>query len=95
MKHLLDQTVPIKNPLGNYIDAKFDEYGFLHSANSPAVTYPDGSKLYYWHGWLHRLDGYACDKPNMKHYYIQGRYIQNELTFKRMARLWKLKFLGF
>jgi hypothetical protein len=36
-----------------------DEQNRLHADGGPAVTNPDGSCVWYYHGKIHRLDGPA------------------------------------
>jgi len=93
----LDQKAPRTMALGGGIQSVFkDSKGLLHRKDEPAVIFDNGLEIYYWHGWLHRLDGFAkVDEFGNGQYYIEGRFIDNESEFKRLTRLWKLKNMGF
>lgn len=41
------------------MSAKIDAGGRYHAETEPAVVKEDGSFAWFWHGFLHRLDGPA------------------------------------
>lgn len=54
-----------------------DKQGSLHSFNDkPAVVFKDGTEIWYKHGLIHRLNGYArIDRNGEKYYFIDGKLI--------------------
>lgn len=95
-KHILDQVAPRTSAIGNGVKEVYvDESGFLHRCEEPAVIFSNGTKIYYWHGWLHRLDGAAKIEAGKEYYYIEGKYIEDLAEFKRLSRLYKFKEMGF
>jgi hypothetical protein len=56
-----------------------DEQGNLHSYNNkPAVVFKDGTKLWYKHGLIHRLNGHArIDRNGAIYYYRDGNPINS------------------
>lgn len=58
----------------------YDEQNRLHAEGGPAVTNPDGSCVWYYHGKIHRLDGPAvrlvsADGRIEEQFWINGREI--------------------
>lgn len=50
------------------------KYGLLHREGAPAVTFPSGSKYWYFEGEPHREDGPASiDQDGNKHWMINGQ----------------------
>lgn len=103
--HILDQKKPRKKATFNIdnvsknnipIKTNLDLNGFLHNENDePAIVYKDGTKVWYKHGFKHRLNGAAqIDSSGKKYHYIEGKYIKPE-KFKKYSRLYKLKKAGF
>jgi hypothetical protein len=91
----LDQVAPRKTPLGAYTDKTTDEQGFLHSKNNePALIMATGTKFYYNHGWLHRLNGAAVIHDDGRlEYFIEGKYIETNEEHIRYSRLFKIQSL--
>jgi len=73
-----DLRVTSKNNLITREDK--DEQGYLHTYNDkPAVVFKDGTKIWYKHGLIHRLNGYArIDRNGEKYYFIDGKLIDPE-----------------
>jgi hypothetical protein len=58
----------------------YDEQNRLHAEGGPAVTNPDGSCVWYYHGKIHRIDGPAvrlvfADGRIEEQFWINGREI--------------------
>lgn len=91
----LDQVAPRKIPLGAYTEKTVDENGFLHSKKGePALIMATGTKFYYNHGWLHRLNGAAIiHDDGREEYFIEGKFIETKEEHIRYARLLKIQSL--
>jgi hypothetical protein len=91
----LDQVAPRKIPLGAYIIKTVDESGFLHSKkDKPAIEMATGTKFYYNHGWLHRLNGAAIiHEDGREEYFIEGKFIPSKEEHTRYSRLLKIQSL--
>jgi hypothetical protein len=51
----------------------FDENGELHNDNGPAITYENGTKVWYQHGKMHRIGGPALEySDGTGWWYING-----------------------
>jgi hypothetical protein len=92
----LDQSAPRKIPLGAYTNKTVDEQGYLHSKNDePALVMATGTKFFYNHGWLHRLNGAAVIHfDGSLDYFIEGKFIPTKDEHTRYSRLIKIQSLN-
>jgi hypothetical protein len=91
-----DQVSPRKIPLSAYIKKTVDESGFFHSKDDePALLMDSGTKFYYNHGWLHRLNGAAIiHDDGREEYFIEGKFIETKEEYIRYSRLFKIQSLN-
>ncbi len=53
----------------------YDDEGYFHREDGPAILFPNGSTFYYVHGKEHREDGPAVTFWNgIKRYCLDGEY---------------------
>jgi hypothetical protein len=64
--------IKLKRIFNNRIEY-YNENGYLHREDGPAIEYNDGRKLYYINGKRHRTDGPACEYINNRCWFINGK----------------------
>ena len=50
----------------------------FHREDGPAIEYPNGEKIWWNNGKLHRIDGPAIDDNGYKEWWINGKHLSPE-----------------
>jgi hypothetical protein len=68
----------------------YDENGYLHREDGPAVIFSDGEQAWFYHGKRHREDGPAIEFPNgIKFWYYNGKEMEcsSQKEFDRIIKV--------
>jgi hypothetical protein len=50
-----------------------DSAGFYHCEDGPAIKYPNGYEAWYFHGFLHRVNGPAIIDDGYNAWHVHGK----------------------